>query len=83
MRLIDADFEEEHYASMLLNPTPDVTDKDIDNAKIIINALRMAKTVDTVQVVRCKDCRHRYNAKRFCTGRRDDWYCADGVRREP
>ena len=44
-RLIDAGFEEQHYASMLLNPTPDVTAKDRENAKIILGALKMAKTV--------------------------------------
>lgn len=44
-RLIDADFEEQHYASMLLNPSPDVTAKDRDNARIILNALKMANTV--------------------------------------
>ena len=46
MRLIDAEFEENHYASMLLDPTPDVTEQDKHKAKIIINALRMAKTVE-------------------------------------
>ena len=28
MRLIDADFEVAHWESALLNPTPDVTEKD-------------------------------------------------------
>ena len=44
-QLIDATFEENHYASMLLNPTPDVTEQDKHNARIVIDALRMAKTV--------------------------------------
>ena len=44
-RLIDATFEENHYASMLLDPTPDVTEQDKHNARIIIDALRMAGTV--------------------------------------
>ena len=44
-RLIDATFEENHYASMLLNPTPDVTEQDKHKARIIIGALRMAGTV--------------------------------------
>ena len=44
-RLIDATFEENHYASMLLNPTPDVTEQDKHKARIIIEALRMAQTV--------------------------------------
>ena len=57
MRLIDAEFEANHYASMLLDPTPDVTEADKKNAKAIIDALELAGTVDAVQVVRCKDCR--------------------------
>lgn len=44
-RMIDATFEENHYASMLLNPTPDVTEQDKHKARIVIDALRMAKTV--------------------------------------
>ena len=54
MRLIDAEFEENHYASMILNPTPDVTEQDKHKARIIIAALRMAKTVepDPLQVAR-------------------------------
>lgn len=44
-RLIDATFEENHYASMFLNPTPDVTEQDKHKARIVIDALRMAKTV--------------------------------------
>ena len=44
-KLIDATFEENHYASVLLNPTPDVTEQDKHKAKIIIEALRMARTV--------------------------------------
>ena len=44
-RLIDATFEENHYASMLLDPTPDVTEQDKHKAKTIIEALRMARTV--------------------------------------
>lgn len=46
MRLIDAEFEENHYASMLLNPTPDVTEQDKRKARVIIEALRMAKAVE-------------------------------------
>ena len=44
-RLIDATFEENHYASMLLDPTPDVTEQDKHKARIVIDALRMAQTV--------------------------------------
>lgn len=44
-RLVDATFEENHYASMLLDPTPDVTEQDKYKARIVIDALRMARTV--------------------------------------
>lgn len=44
-RLIDATFEENHYASMILDPTPDVTREDKHKARIILDALQMAKTV--------------------------------------
>ena len=44
-RLIDADFEEQHYTSMTTNSTPDVTEQDKRNSLIIIEALQMAKTV--------------------------------------
>ena len=44
-RLIDADFEEAHYTSMTVNPTPDVTKQDKRNSLIIIEALQKAKTI--------------------------------------
>lgn len=44
-KLVDATFEENHYGSMLLDPTPDVTKEDKRNARVIIDALRMARTV--------------------------------------
>lgn len=45
-RYIDKEFEINHYHSMLVNPTPDVTSIDKRNAMIILDALEMAKTVD-------------------------------------
>lgn len=51
---IDADFMDNHYASMLLNPTPDVTEEDKRKAMIILEALRMEKGID---LVRCKECK--------------------------
>ena len=44
-RLIDADFEEAHYKSMIIAPTPDVTVVDKQYADRIATALHMAKTV--------------------------------------
>ena len=32
-------------------------------------------------IVCCKDCIHRMEGRRFCIGRHDDFFCADGKRR--
>ena len=45
-RFIDADFEEAHYTSILYCPTPDVTESDRNKARVILDFLRMAKTVE-------------------------------------
>lgn len=38
--------------------------------------------VEYVEVVRCKDCRHRVSGTwAKCTGRRPDDFCSDGERR--
>lgn len=38
--------------------------------------------VDSVEVVRCGECLHRYTGLRpNCHGRRPDWFCADGIKR--
>lgn len=44
-RLIDADFEEAHWTSMTVNPTPDVTAEDKRKSLVVIEALQMAGTV--------------------------------------
>lgn len=48
--------------------------------------IQNAPTVDAVPVVRCKDCKYYKDGLCFFTMRRhglhDDWYCADGERRE-
>ena len=59
----------------------------------MIKALKEAPTVDAVEVVRCKDCKHRYNGK-DCTHPlflsyswgairkvKDDDFCSYGERR--
>ena len=92
-RLIDAEFEEKHYTSMLLTPTPDVTKLDQKNARIVIDALKMAPTVDAVPVVRCWECKHgeyddaiedeycyhcRYDGFSY---NKADHFCSDGERK--
>lgn len=54
-KYIDAEFEIAHYTSMTTNPTPDVTEVDKRNSIIILNALRMAKTID---IVHCRECKY-------------------------
>ena len=77
MRLIDADRAIEI-----------VRDKGIahPNAYHLTNyttlILQEAPTVDAVPVVRCKDC--KYFKTRVCENEDnyDDWFCADGERKE-
>ena len=42
----------------------------------------MIDTAPSIDIVRCKECKHReeYPCKVYHD---DDWYCADGERREP
>lgn len=46
----------------------------------------MGVAPDRVDVVRCRDCKYRYTGHpdtdcEICAGR-DDWFCADGERRD-
>ena len=52
--------------------------------KVATQALDMVRqfikempTVDAVEVVRCRNCRHRHTGGR-CAGRPMDFFCADG-----
>ena len=45
-----------------------------------VGSIEEAPTLDVVPVVRCKDCKHR-NEYYSCSGRRDDWFCPNGERR--
>lgn len=65
------------------------------NEKAIVNLIKDTPAVDAVEVVRCKDCVNSYNC---CDGTlrcdnsyeennmdrvvSDDWFCADGERKE-
>lgn len=82
MRLIDADALMKHA---------DLKEWGLTKA-LWINAevFRNAPTVDAVEVVRCKDCKHAEFSEAgmtYCPGIigswvEDDWFCADGERRE-
>lgn len=38
-------------------------------------------SADVVEVIRCKDCKHRHSSE-FCECRPDDAFCSDGERKE-
>lgn len=44
-------------------------------------AMNRLPAVDAVEVVRCKDCKHRFN-RPICAYKGDDWFCGYGERRE-
>lgn len=84
-RLIDADALKEELAKR----TPHFAQR-IEFTPCF-EAIRDAPTVDVVEVVRCKDCKHRDPEDGKCDCGHDilwqqpsgdDWYCADGVRSE-
>lgn len=55
----------------------------VDAVEQIENFLEY-NTVDAVEVVRCKDCKHYMTIHCTCDGCciSDDWYCADGERKD-
>ena len=46
---------------------------------VAIKKIKEAPSVDAVEVVRCRNCRHRHTRGR-CAGRPRDFFCADGER---
>lgn len=83
MRLIDADALE----AKIMMEAPDFMDGGSSLTKAFIMAMiktrSVTPTVDAVQVVRCKDCKHYMTIHCTCDGCciSDDWYCADGERK--
>ena len=67
MRLIDAD---------AIKGKIDKSIFDADDKEWYLTLLANAPSID---LVRCGECRHRHI---LCKGKSDDWYCADGQRRE-
>ena len=66
------------------------TDKDRIITLDELNAMQTTVSTDWVLVVRCKDCKHAEFSEAgmtYCPGIigswvEDDWFCADGERRE-
>ena len=52
--------------------------------RISANDVRQAPAVDAVEVVRCVECWHRFTGHfgMMCIGRPNDFFCANGERRE-
>ena len=75
-RLIDADALWRKFES---EPWYDNADRD----EIALQLVDDAPTVDAVEVVRCKDCKHRYSDS-WCEYVDDDdnFYCARGERKD-
>lgn len=82
-RLIDADALHREFIDFIRasnNKTPNWNDA--------VSLVGSAPTVDAVQVVRCKDCKHRTELCGVgwhpCTDMavNNNWYCADGERKE-
>lgn len=68
-----------------------INDVDMDNTSVVTFHTKHGKEVEFVKVVRCKDCKHRDPEDKKCDfghdiiwqlPRRDDWYCADGERKD-
>lgn len=89
-RLIDADALSEQYTEMverLLLIRGSIVPGHVTT--LIVNA----PTIDAVEVVRCKDCKHRYVSGVFTTHyyvcdfldaeNKDDGFCSYGERGEP
>ena len=48
----------------------------------VVHTIKARSTIDAVKVGRCKDC--KYFKTRLCEdeGNYDDWFCADGERKD-
>lgn len=48
----------------------------------LVYAIDRVPAANVREVVTCQECMHRMDPNRQnCTGRRPDWFCADGKRR--
>ena len=75
-RYIDAEWLKEHIEVISYEGMWHTTETD---EFVAVDNINQAPSID---IVRCKECKHReeYPCKVYHD---DDWYCADGERREP
>lgn len=87
MRLIDVDKIKLDYSGLMHISPYDF----IGTAKYFADQIKSAPTVDAVEVVRCKDCKHNYEefiglvcVKGVCVDCivPEDFYCSYGERKE-
>lgn len=88
MRLIDADIFEAFWVNI---PKEVDSDDYMGGVEYVIKKIDEAPTIDAVEVVRCKYCKHSEEAllpdqelwcnvkETYCTY---DWFCADGKKRD-
>ena len=68
-RLIDADALLEIYKKWIPQIASSEDDGDRRGVETCITVLKGAPTVDAVEVVRCKDCKHHYWEQEPCHGK--------------
>lgn len=60
----------------------DTLAKVLNSADKFAESLFECRKAEMVDVVRCKDCKYRNSADLMCGNARDDWFCADGERKD-
>ena len=82
-RMIDADALRQEIERIYIKHFAKSREKFVqDTFKAMFKRIDNAKTVDAVEVVRCRDCKHRYEDS-WCEYVDDDnFYCARGKRKE-
>ena len=80
MRLIDADVLKTKAISC---ETSELYDSPVFFKAVCTKEIDEAPTIDAVEVVRCRDCKHRYSDS-WCEYVDDDdnFYCARGERKD-
>ena len=77
-RLIDGDKLLETYKKWIPQLSSKNDEGDKRGVETCITVLEDTPTIDAVEVVRCKDCKHRDN----CNLMTDDDFCSDRERKE-
>lgn len=76
-RLVAKAFLDVDGTEYIRHKNDNARDNHISNLEPIVSSASCNKPRLRVKVVRCSDCRHRYEYD-FCCDRPDDFYCANG-----